>query len=70
MCVASRMRRRQIIFTFIFFASFFKAGNLPVFELVGTLQFAALLVLVRQGSVEFDVGGEGALQTKKEVTDT
>ena len=70
MFVASRMRRRQRILTFIFFASLFKAGNLPVLELVGTLQFAALLVLVRQGGVEFNVGGKGALETKKEVTDT
>ena len=69
MFVSSRMRRRQIIFTFIFFASFFKAGNLPVLELVGTLQFAAILVLLRQGSIELDVGSKGALQTKKQVTD-
>ena len=70
MCVASQMRRRQRIFTFIFLASLFKAGNLPVFKLAGALQFAALLVLIRQGGVEFNVGGKGTLQTKKEVTDT
>ena len=70
MFAASRMRRRQRIFTFIFLASFCKAGNLPVFELVGTVQFAALLVLIRQGSAELNVGGKGTLQTKKEVTDT
>ena len=61
MCVASRMRRRQGIFTFIFLASLFKPGNLPVFELVGVLQLAALLVLLRQGGVEFNVGGKGTL---------
>ena len=58
------MRRRQRIFTFIFLASFFKAGYLPVFELNVSLQFAALLVLVRLGAGEFGVDGEGKLQAK------
>ena len=42
---------------------------MPVLELVGTLQFAAIFVLLRQGGAELDVGGKGALQTKKQVTD-
>ena len=70
MCVASQMRRWQRIFTFIFLASLFKAGNLTVLELAGAFQFAALFVLIRQGGVEFNVGGKGTLQAKNEVTDT
>ena len=65
MFVASRMRRRQRIFTFIFLASFFKAGYLPVLELGGTLELAALLVLVRQGGGKFSIDGKGTLQARK-----
>ena len=57
------MRRRQRILTFIFLASFFKAGYLPVFELNGPLKLAALFVLVRQGTGELGVGSKGTLQT-------
>ena len=52
------------MFTFIFLASFFKAGYLPVFELNVSLQFAALLVLVRLGASELGVDSEGKLQEK------
>ena len=67
MFASSRMRRRQRILTFIFLSSFFKAGYLPVIELDGMLQLAALLGLVRQGSGKLSIGGKGTLQAKKEV---
>ena len=63
--VASRMRRRQRIFTFIFLASLFKAGNLPVLELDGALQFPTFPVLFVQGVGKFSVGGKGVLKATK-----
>ena len=67
MFVASRMRRRQRILTFVFLASFLKAGYLPVLELGGTLQLVALFVLVRQGAGEFSVGCQETLQIIMEL---
>ena len=59
------MRRSQRILTFIFLASFFKAGYLPVLELDDMFELAALLVLVRQGGGKFSIGGKGTLQARK-----
>ena len=42
--------------TFIFFASLFKAGNLPVLELDSALQFPTFPVLFVQGVGKFSVG--------------
>ena len=57
------MRRR--IFTFIFFASLFKAGNLPVLELDGALQLPPIPVLLIQSVDQLCVGGKGVLKTGK-----
>ena len=65
MLVASRMRRKQRKFTFVLFASLFKAGNLPVLELDGALQFPTFPVLFVQGVGKFSVGGKGVLKAKK-----
>ena len=60
MLAASRMRRRQRNFTFIFFASLFKAGNLPVLKLDDKLQFPPIPILFVQS-----VGGKGVLKARK-----
>ena len=59
MLVASRMRRK---FTFVLFASLFKAGNLPVLELDGALQLPPIPVLLVQSVRQLCVGGKGVLK--------
>ena len=66
--VASRMRRKQRKFTFILFASLFKAGNLHVLEFDGALQLPTFPVLLVQGVGKFSVGGKGVLKAKRQVT--
>ena len=66
MLVASRMRRKQRKFTFVLFASLFKAGNLPVLELDSALQFPTFPVLFGQGVGKFSIGGKGVLKAKKD----
>ena len=65
MLVASRMRRKQRKFTFVLFASLFKASNLPILELDGAFQFPTFPVLLVQGVGKFSVGGKGVLKAKK-----
>ena len=63
--VASRMRRKQRMSTFVFFASLFKASNLPVLELGCMLQFPIIPVLFVQGIGQLGVGGKRVLKAKK-----
>ena len=63
--VASWMGRKQRKFTFVLFASLFKAGNLPVLELGCMFQLPIIPVLFVQGVGKFSVGGKGVLKAKK-----
>ena len=63
--VASRMRRKQRNFTFVLFASLFKAGNLAVLELGCMLQLPIIPVLFVQGVGQLGVGGKRVLKAKK-----
>ena len=65
MLVASRMTRKQRMCTFIFFASLFKAGNLPVLELGSMLQLPVIPVLFVQGVGQPGIGGKRVLKAKK-----
>ena len=60
------MRRKQRKFTFVLFASLFKAGNLPVLELDNALQLPIIPVLFVQGIGQLGVGGKGVLKSKKD----
>ena len=64
--VASRMGRKQRKFTFVLFASLFKAGNLPILKLGSTLQLPIISVLFVQGVGQLGVGGKGVLKSKKD----